>query len=84
LPEGEWVNLFSGKKENGGKWLNDFEVPLDEMPVWVKANAKIPFYPELVNSTDDMDFKKVITMKTSDSFKGIFNFLNEKQNEIKE
>ncbi len=73
LPDGEWINLFSGKKENGGKWLKDFEVPLVEMPVWIKANANIPYYPEKVNCTDEMDFDKVKTLKIAESFMGIFN-----------
>ncbi len=72
LPEGDWVNFFNGKITDGERWLKDFEVPLDEMPVWVKRNADIPFYPEKVNCTDEMDFKKVKTLKIDNSFKGIF------------
>jgi alpha-D-xyloside xylohydrolase len=72
LPDGEWVNLFTGELCKGERWLKDFESPLDEMPVWVKKNAQIPFYPERVNSTDDMDFGKVISVIMDDSFKGIF------------
>lgn len=73
LPEGEWINFFNGKKETGGKWLKNFEVSMDEMPVWVKKNAEIPFYMERVNSTDDIDFSKVKTLEISNSCLGIFN-----------
>lgn len=72
LPKGTWVNFFTGEVAKGEKWLKDLEVPLDEMPVWVRNNAEIPVYPEPVNSTDDMDFEKVMTLTISDSFEGIF------------
>jgi len=73
LPAGIWIDFFSGKIVEGGKWLKNIEVPLDEMPVWVKFGAEIPFYPEHVNSTDDIDFEKVINLKIDNFFKGVFN-----------
>jgi alpha-D-xyloside xylohydrolase len=71
LPEGKWVNLFSGKVETGGQWLTGYQVPLEEMPVWVKYGANIPFYTEPVRSTDDMDFSKTITLTFDNTFKGL-------------
>ncbi|MDP4208637.1 MAG: alpha-xylosidase [Bacteroidota bacterium] len=71
LPEGQWVNLFSGKTYEGGQWLKDFECPLEEMPVWVKYGATVPFYPENVQSTDDIDFTKVTSIKFDNTFKGL-------------
>ena len=41
LPNGKWVNLFSGEIIEGGKWLKNLEVPMDEMPVWVKYGAEV-------------------------------------------
>ena len=73
LPEGDWINFFTGDYFKGGKWYENFEVSLEEMPVWVRKDAEIPFYPESVKSTDDMDFQKIKTLKISDSFKGIFH-----------
>ena len=73
LPNGKWVNLFSGEIIEGGKWLNNLEVPMDEMPVWAKYGAEIPMYPENVDSTDDMDFEKNIRIVFDESFKGIKN-----------
>ena len=55
LPEGKWVNFFTGEVADGGRWLKDVEVPLDEMPVYVKYGSDIPFYPEAVDCTDQMD-----------------------------
>jgi alpha-D-xyloside xylohydrolase len=60
LPEGEWVHFFSRRKYSGGRWIKAMEVPLDEMPVFVKAGSSIPLYPEKVSCTDEMDMDKVI------------------------
>jgi alpha-D-xyloside xylohydrolase len=73
LPEGRWANFFNGKKETGGKWLKNYPVPPEEMPVWVKWGAKIPVYPEAVNCTDEMDFSKVIYLNINVKFQGIRN-----------
>jgi alpha-D-xyloside xylohydrolase len=58
LPEGKWVHFFTGAIFEGKQWLKAVEVPLDEMPVFVKYGIKIPFYPEPVNCTDEMDVSK--------------------------
>lgn len=59
LPEGEWIHFFSGKEYRGGRWLNNLDVPLDEMPVYVKKGARLPWYPELVSCTDEMDLTRI-------------------------
>ena len=76
LPEGEWVNFFDGSLTSGGKWLYDYHVGLDEMPVWVRRGARLQLYPEPVNCTDDMDLEKTTTLEITDSFRGIFNQLH--------
>ncbi len=63
LPEGTWVHFFSKEVFEGEKWLRNVEVPLDEMPVFVKQGAEIPMYMEDVHCTDEMDFEKVIKFK---------------------
>ena len=60
LPEGQWVNFFTKEVFEGKQWLKNMEVPLDEMPVFVKQGAAIPMYPEEVNCTDEMDLSKTI------------------------
>ena len=72
LPEGKWINLFDGSLVTGNKWLKDFEVSLEEMPVWVKYGAKIPVYPENVRCTDDMDLSKSEIIEFDDSYAGIY------------
>ena len=63
LPEGKWVHFFSHEVFEGERWLKNVEVPLDEMPVFVKYGAAIPMYPEDVNCTDEMDMEKVVEIK---------------------
>jgi alpha-D-xyloside xylohydrolase len=59
LPEGNWIHFFTGELYEGNQWLRNINVPLDEMPVFVKKGAKIPMYPDEVQCTDQMDFTKV-------------------------
>jgi alpha-D-xyloside xylohydrolase len=71
LPEGTWVNFFTGRTDKGGTWLSRFHVPPEEMPVWVKMGAEIPVYPFPVSCTDEMDFNKVIRLRIGARFRGI-------------
>jgi alpha-D-xyloside xylohydrolase len=71
LPEGTWVNLFSGEITEGNRWLNGFECPLDEMPVWAKYGAAVPVYPHPVSNTDEMDLSKAVKLKFDESYIGI-------------
>ncbi|MFI3320218.1 MAG: alpha-xylosidase [Rikenellaceae bacterium] len=71
LPKGDWVNLFSGKEYRGEAWLNDFECPLDEMPVWVRKGAVVSVYPHSVSNTDEMDMTKVERLKFDESYSGL-------------
>ena len=71
LPEGLWVNFFTGERVDGGRWYYDVEVPLDQMPVFVRPSAQISVYPEEVDSTDDMDLNKAITIRITKDYKGL-------------
>lgn len=71
LPAGSWVNLFSGEKTEGPRWLYGFECALKDMPVWVREEASIPVYPLSVACTDDMDFANVSQLIINENFKGI-------------
>ena len=63
LPEGEWVDIFSGERFQGPTWLKKKDVPLDTMPVFCRPWTEISVYEPEVESTDDIDFSKV-TKKT--------------------
>ena len=71
LPEGLWANFFTGERLEGGRWYYNVEVHLDEMPVFVRPGALINLYPDEVDSTDDMDMSKVITIEITKDYKGI-------------
>ncbi len=42
LPEGEWVDYFSGEVYQGGRILNSYASPLWKLPVFVRNGAIIP------------------------------------------
>lgn len=73
LPEGKWVHFFTGEIYEGNTWLKDMNVPLEEMPVFVKYNAKIPMYPEKVSNTDEMDMAKVVKITFDEAYQGIIS-----------
>ncbi len=72
LPEGDWVNFFTGERLRGGRWLYGVKVPLEEMPVFVCEGAVIPIYPEDVECTDEMNLTKTTGLVIDTGFKGIF------------
>ena len=70
LPEGLWVNFFTGQRLEGGRWYYDVEVPLDQMPVFVRPGALIKMYPDIVDCTDQMDLSKGVTIEITKEYKG--------------
>lgn len=42
LPEGQWIDYFTGEKYNGNVILNNFDAPIWKQPVFVKNGAIIP------------------------------------------
>ncbi|MDR0823799.1 MAG: DUF5110 domain-containing protein [Prevotella sp.] len=42
LPEGEWIDYFSGDKYQGGRIINNYASPIWKLPVFVKNGAVIP------------------------------------------
>ena len=72
LPEGLWVNFFTGERLQGARWYYNVEVPLDQMPVFVRPEAVIRLYPDDVDSTDDMDLSRTVTVKITKEYEGTF------------
>ncbi len=70
LPEGQWVDFFTGERLEGNQWLKDLNVPLELMPVYVREGAEIPVYPYDVNCPDEMDLTKQTIIKIDENFKG--------------
>ena len=46
LPEGTWIDYWSGKKMTGGTMIR-VEAPLETVPLFVRAGAIIPMGPEM-------------------------------------
>lgn len=42
LPEGTWIDYFTGEGYQGGRIINHFKSPIWKLPVFVKAGAIIP------------------------------------------
>lgn len=38
LPVGNWINLWTGEKYEGGQTLNAYKVPYDDIPIFVNAD----------------------------------------------
>ncbi len=47
LPKGTWYDYWDGKTIAGNTWLNNYPAPLDKLPVFIKAGAIIPMYPQM-------------------------------------
>ncbi|MFC7679359.1 discoidin domain-containing protein [Paenibacillus sp. GCM10028914] len=46
LPKGKWIDYWTGEEHYGSKMLDEYEAPLNRLPLLVKAGAIIPMYPE--------------------------------------
>jgi alpha-D-xyloside xylohydrolase len=44
LPEGDWVDFWSGARVPGGRWV-DVHAPLDVLPLWVRGGRVLPLGP---------------------------------------
>lgn len=42
LPEGQWIDYFTGDVYEGGRILNNFDAPSWKLPLFVKAGAIVP------------------------------------------
>jgi hypothetical protein len=48
LPAGKWIDYWDGTEFNGSTTLNGYAAPLDKLPMFVRAGAIIPMYPEML------------------------------------
>ncbi len=48
FPAGKWIDYWDGTAYEGAQWLNGYDAPLDKLPLFVKAGAIIPMYPEML------------------------------------
>ncbi|MDP9370012.1 MAG: alpha-xylosidase [Chloroflexota bacterium] len=52
LPEGEWVDFWSGELLNGGRYVSR-DVPLDQLPLFVRRGRLLPMGPPMRRVDDD-------------------------------
>lgn len=57
LPEGNWINYWTGEKHEGKQYLNVL-CPIDEIPIFVKAGAIIPTQ-EVVNYVGEKNIEQI-------------------------
>jgi hypothetical protein len=48
LPAGKWIDYWDGTEFNGSTTLNGYAAPLEKLPMFVRAGAIIPMYPEML------------------------------------
>ncbi|SEE79444.1 RICIN domain-containing protein [Ruania alba] len=46
LPEGTWIDYWTGRVYAGNQTLNDYPAPLERLPLFVRAGAIVPMFPE--------------------------------------
>ncbi|MGW0118704.1 RICIN domain-containing protein [Streptomyces sp. NPDC003327] len=46
LPEGRWVDYWTGRVYEGEQTLQGYHAPLDTLPLFVRAGAVVPMFPE--------------------------------------
>ena len=71
LPEGEWIHLFTGERWQGGRWYYGVDVPLEQMPVFVRPEAEIPLLSHDIQCTDEYSTDDVVTLRVTSDFKGL-------------
>jgi alpha-glucosidase len=52
LPAGKWIDYWDGREFSGPMTLNSYEAPLDKLPLFVKAGAIVPMYPEMLHDRE--------------------------------
>ncbi len=50
LPEGDWYDYNDGRRVAGGQWLKAYPITLEKLPVFVRAGAILPMYPEALTT----------------------------------
>jgi len=70
LPAGEWIDFWTGERIRGPVALAHVEQPLSRVPLYVRSGAAIPYYPEPVACTDEMDLSRSAELVFDDSYCG--------------
>jgi hypothetical protein len=52
LPAGKWIDYWDGREYFGPQVVNGYDAPLEKLPLFVKAGAIIPMYPEMLHDRE--------------------------------
>ncbi len=76
LPEGEWIDFWTGEKLAGARWLRAVESPLERIPVYGRAGHVIRVCPDPVQQTDEIDWSRVQSLTLDAQWRGesLFGF----------
>ncbi|MFF8609344.1 NPCBM/NEW2 domain-containing protein [Streptomyces sp. NPDC015346] len=53
LPQGTWIDYWSGRTYEGPVTVDDYSAPLDTLPLFVRAGAAVPMWPGGIRSYAD-------------------------------
>ncbi|MEM8876010.1 MAG: TIM-barrel domain-containing protein [Planctomycetota bacterium] len=70
LPDGAWVDFWTGEFHEGPGWL-DTNHPLDTCPVFARPYAEIPFYPEAIEHTGQLDTSRIVPLRFDERYRGL-------------
>ncbi|MCM6776308.1 DUF5110 domain-containing protein [Nocardia sp. CDC159] len=55
LPEGTWIDYWTGKTYTGPTTVDGYKAPLDTLPLFVRAGAVVPMWPDGTTSWQTRD-----------------------------
>lgn len=68
FPKGEWVNVFTGEREQGGRY-KVVENDLSTFPVYAKAGAIVPLIAEREGNSTEFDEIEVLVFRGDNRFR---------------
>ncbi|MFI6169178.1 TIM-barrel domain-containing protein [Nocardia sp. NPDC051052] len=76
LPEGTWIDYWSGRSWTGPTTVNDYRAPLDTLPLFVRAGAVVPMWAEGTQSWQTRD-KSVLDLDVYPQAAGNFTLVED-------
>jgi alpha-D-xyloside xylohydrolase len=71
LPAGRWRDLWTGELLTGPIWLKGLTLPLERLPVYAVAGARIPIYPLPLAHTGEMHPAQVTELVFDGGYTGL-------------
>ncbi|WP_132149183.1 NPCBM/NEW2 domain-containing protein [Kribbella antiqua] len=62
LPEGQWIDYWTGRVYQGPTTVNGYHARLDTLPLFVKAGAVVPMWKSGINSAAEQAFGDPLTV----------------------